>query len=48
MSSTSTQTVEVHQERQREDHSTSSAEPVSDMKSKKPRFSVTIVSQVPG
>jgi hypothetical protein len=48
MSSTSTQTVEVHHERPSEDHSTSSAEPVSDVKSKKPRFSITIVSQVPG
>ncbi len=47
MSSTSTQTVEVHHERPREDHSTSSAETISDVKSKKPRFSVTLVSQVP-
>ena len=47
MSSTSTQTVEVHHEKPREDHSTSSTETISDMRSNKPRFSVTLVSQVP-
>ena len=46
MGTTSTQTVEIHHERPRADLPTSSAEPVSDVK-KKPRFSITIVSQVP-
>jgi hypothetical protein len=45
MGNSSTQTVQVPQEKPREGHSASNPEP--DRKGRKPRFSVTIVSQVP-
>jgi hypothetical protein len=47
MGSTSTQPAEVSPE-PRQDDQPSNTQPLAEPKTKKPRFSITIVSQVPG
>jgi hypothetical protein len=47
MSSTSTQTVEIPDKKHREEHPSSSGQPLAEPKTNKRRFSITIVGGVP-